>query len=216
MCMASAPSGGDGGAAERQRQKEARINSTVNAIRGVFSDPANEERFNEIRDSSFNFLDKDRERQLTEAQRKAKFALSRTGGIGGSQQNDVNSEIQRLNDEAIINIGLQADQQEQLAREADKASEQNLIGRANQGENQANLVADANNSLQTNLNQARINSQNLQLGDLFAGAGNLFANIDRTAGLREGDDRFRGIVNQQGNLGTFFNNPGRSGRLIKF
>lgn len=201
MCL---PSGGgsvgDGGAAAAEAARKARIAETVNKINNVFSDPDRDSIFTGIKEDAQNRFEPDLQRDFEDSQRETKFALSRRGLLGGSQQVESESENDRRFDEGALNIATLSDNAVQDAKSQDERNRLNLINRANAGENQGSIVTDALNSINVSSDLAKTNLANEQLGNFFQGAGNLFTDANTVIGQNQAKNKIGSIFQQSGPL----------------
>lgn len=215
MCVGG---GGDGGrgqieeanrkAEKEEMERQQRVDEAQKAIRGVFGDPANQIRYQGIGDSIFDRRKAELEEQRKEANLAAKFALARSGGLGGSQQASAIDDLNRRENSAIITAANQAQSARDQAFAADANLEDALLRRAATGEDQSALIDDATRMQVVNAADANNRFRDQRLGDVFSGAENLFRAGRSGFDRQTGENRFKQLLGEDvDDAGPFFN-PG--------
>lgn len=183
--------GGNNAANEANRQEAARqraITGTQARVNAVFDAPQREADIGDfmaaLRERSMSELD----RQKADADRELRFALARSGQIGGSTQVDQN---RRFSDDYARNL-LKLERGVQSAggnlRAADQESRARLIGLATQGLDATTGAAQAAASLRSNLDSARSTDLVNGVGDAF-GTWTKYFEASRDAAARRRADR---------------------------
>src|SRR5690242_6662878 len=148
--------GGGGGNAQQQAQeqeaeRQRQIAATSAQINALFNDPSRQAQYNQLASDTTKYYTDDLNRQNAIAGRKLKFALARSGLIGGSQQA---AEGQQLSDDYTKGL-LTASRKGQGAaadlRSADEATRMQLLGMAESGADMSTLSSNATSSLLSNL-----------------------------------------------------------------
>lgn len=213
MCTSG---GGDGGrgaaeeanreAEEKERLRQERIAQTQTAINSTFDNPMLAKQRASIADSIFEDRARRLQQQETDALRRAKFALARTGGLGGSQQLSAEDKIQDRSDQEILNSSNVATQAANRAYAEDESLRQNLLSRAAAGEDQAALLEAAATQQAVNLANAQNQFASKPLGDIFAGVESLFTGAQFGATNQIAKNRFNNLIgaDQQTDNGLFF------------
>lgn len=219
MCIGG---GGDGGrgqiekenrkAEEEEIKRQLRVDEAQEAIRGVFGDPGNQVRYQSIGDNIFNTRRAELEDQRAEANLAAKFALARSGGLGGSQQASAIDDLNRRENSAIITAANQAQSARDQAFGADANLQDTLLRRAAAGEDQSALIDDATRMQRINAADANNRFRDQQLGDIFSGAENLFKAGRSGFDRQTGENRFKQLLGEDvDDAGPFFNPGDESG-----
>ena len=219
MCIGG---GGDGGrgqieeanreAEEEEIKRQARVNEAQKAIREIFGDPGNQVRYQGIGDNIFNTRRAELEDQRAEANLAAKFALARSGGLGGSQQASAIDDLNRRENSAIITSANQAQSARDQALSADANLQDTLLRRAAAGEDQSALIDDATRMQRINAADANNRFRDQQLGDIFSGAESLFRAGRSSFDRQTGENRFKQLLGEDDDLGPFFNPGNESGK----
>ncbi len=179
--------GGGGGdpAAESRRQEEerqARIKAATDEINNIFA--------NKVKDASGNWVDGDPansrdtlyadqrstvydlnkaevDRQAQDAERSNRFALARTGLLGGSVDVDSNAELNRRTNEGLLRAGGIADQSAADLKAADEKTRSNLISMAQSGIDTGSASTMALNGLKVNADSVAQQRSGSSIGSLF-------------------------------------------------
>jgi len=150
--------GGDSGAEEareRQRAKEAKIRSGIEAVNALFGTEEREQQYGEYRQNVFDLNKTSLDRSYEDAQRQLSFGLARNS-LGGSsisaykkskQLEDYNENIQRVND--------LSDSSMNVLKVGDERTRQNLVSSVQTGLDQTNAVNQALTNMQLNYDRAK-------------------------------------------------------------
>lgn len=168
-----------------QKEREA---STISNVQDFFFDDLNEQRGDAVQQGSFE--------------------LSRRGGLGGSQELDFLTNLQKKEDRARLDIGNTALDAKNNLIQQDAALKANLINQANQDFSTDILTSDFVNNLGQGLEQAQDTGRLTQFDPFFQFAGNLFSEN----ALIRGDELGRGRADKA--LSFFSANPSRSSGSI--
>lgn len=141
--------------------------------------------------------------QRDTAGRQTKFSLARRGVRGGSSDLDVQGDMLRRYNEAVLNISNRADAAGTTLRSQDEQTRLGLIDRVNAGMSGSGAVGSAIEQLQTNADDVRANANAQSLGEVFGG----YANYNQGEAAQRGRERAYGDY-----YGTYYNPRSYSGR----
>lgn len=150
---------------EQQRQQS--IGLTQAAINRVFDSPGREA---EIQDYVGALREKglmDLDEQKADTDRALKFALARGGLIGGSTQNDQQSDLSRAYQKGVLDIENSAQGAGADLRTADQDARARLISLATQGLDTTTAATQAAAAMRSNLESGRSTAMAKGIGDTF-------------------------------------------------
>lgn len=150
---------------ERERQQQ--ISASTARINQIFSDPARQAQYDKLASDTAAFYQTDIDRQNAEATRKAKFALARSGNIGGSVQADRARDLGQDYDKAVIQAQQRGQQAKASLMGEDESTKQSLIAMAQAGLDTTTAGSQAASALRSNLQAGQANATAQGLGDLF-------------------------------------------------
>lgn len=146
MCVGSAPKGGDGGAAAREAERQAKITEGYNTIQGVFGS-FDDDFYNQRSNSYLEYANPQLEQQFADAQKALEFALSRNGRLDSSVAAEQRAKLlEDFNKQktAIADRGMQYANQ---ARSSVEGSRADLISLNSNLANPQQIAQEANNRL---------------------------------------------------------------------
>lgn len=168
--MGGGGGGGDGGAGaarQQEAERQARIRAATDAINATFNNSGRESLYDNQRGAVFDLNRMEVDRQATDAERANRFALARTGLMGGSAQIDSVADINRRTNEGLMRAGGIADQAAADLRTADEQARANLISLAQSGIDTGTAASQALNSLRVNNANASSARAGATVGGLF-------------------------------------------------
>ena len=135
----------------------------------VDGDPSNsrDRLYQQQRQAVFDINRMDVDRQAAEAERTNRFALARTGLLGGSAAIDSNAEINRRTNEGLMRAGGIADASAAELKAQDERTRANLISMAQSGIDTGSAATMAAQGLQANAEQAASARGGATIGSLF-------------------------------------------------
>lgn len=177
-------------AAEAQRQ--AAIQATQRRVEGIFSAPEREADIQKFLGATRDYYRSDADRQQAEAARNVRFALARTGQVGGSYDVDTNRNLQETYLRGLLEADRRAQSAAQGLRAADQDAKQRLFGLAQAGLDTTTASQNAAQALRLNLGQSTVDAREGALGDLFSSFGDVYK---RSTEQREQQRAQRDIYN---------------------
>ena len=206
MCRSKKGGGGDGGAAQREAQRQARIASgtdAVNKLFGIGDDSAKAQRdglYGTVGTDTRNYYAGQLEEDREAARRALDFQKARTGGYGSSQGIDLDSEFQKRYDRGLLDVGNRADSASSGMRTSDEQARLGLISKVASGIDQGSAVSSAMSQLQTNLENARNQGMQGRMANVFSDLIGGFTNGQGVAGANAAKQQY-----EKNPLGNFQN-----------
>lgn len=171
-------------AEQAESERQARINSNVAGINSTFD--SREPQYNQFGDALRERLNEGVNLQRQNAERKTKFSLARGGLIGGSQQRDAATTLNREGRDATLAAERQVRSGVSNLRSADEDSRARMIALAQSGNNIGNPASQTASMLRANLGTAEGANSIANLGDLFAGTATTYRAQQDAAERRRG------------------------------
>lgn len=123
--------------------------------------------YQEQRQAVFDLNKRDVDRQAEEAERANRFALARSGLMGGSVNIDSVADINRRTNEGLLKAGGLADAAQAELKQADEQTRANLISMAQSGIDTGSAAKLAMEGLKANAQTAQGQRAGATIGDLF-------------------------------------------------
>lgn len=191
--------------AARRSAEEARRADAVNRINSFYNSDARQQGYDSVRNSSLQAAMDEIARNKADAERNARFNLSRTGLYGGSTDLAAGGDIADAYSRSILQANQYADNKVAALRSQDDAMRANLIDRVNAGLDADSALSTANQSMMNYRNEALTAPQSSVLNNLFAGLGNAAQGFQygRAAANPYGALADQSPVNSVGLAGTY-------------
>jgi hypothetical protein len=172
-----------------QRLADEAKNRGRTSVNLLFNDPekkaAREAMYTQQRDAAFNlnkgFLDEDTGRQ----RQQQRFAALERGVLGGSNDIEQQSDIDRVYRQGVLDIGTRADQMRNDWRGNDEATRLNLLSMIDSGTDETTAIDSGLRQLDAARSRAAGDSMGRFIGNLFGDAG---ATYDRWRERQGADD----------------------------
>lgn len=190
-------------AARMEQERQARIAETQGKINTVFDNP---DRAREIADyvsAIRDYQSGELNRQKGDTDRQLKFALARTGQIGGSTQRDQQQRFAEDYGRASLGVEQQAQGAGARLQSADQDARARLITLATSGLDATTAAQQASQAMRSNLEGARSDALGQSLGDMFAGVGKYVTSVNDAAAMRRAN-RDAGMQLYQPSAATSF------------
>jgi hypothetical protein len=169
---------------EQDRQR--RIAEATSAINDIFNTANREALYDEQKQSVTDLNAKSAQEQYEEAQRANKFALARSGLLGGSADVDSNADLQqRLNEGLVKAVGL-GDAAASNLQKADESTKSSLLSMAQSGIDTGTAQSMALNNLNANYQSALGANAGSALSGLFADMSQAYLNNQINQALQKG------------------------------
>jgi hypothetical protein len=164
--------GGGGDKAQKQAaaddaKRQADIDASIAGINKIYDSPDRQKQYDQLTADTTKYYTDDVNRQEAVEARKQKFALARSGLIGGSEQAYQGKVLGQDYDKALIAATRKGNEAGANLRSSDESTRQNLIGMAEAGLDAGTAANQATRSLQGNLLNSESSAQADSLGNLF-------------------------------------------------
>ncbi|WAW09892.1 hypothetical protein NB640_11830 [Oxalobacter vibrioformis] len=167
--------GGSSKSAEKmEKQRQARIAAAVDAINSIFAQSDRDKLYDEQKDVIYDINSRDVERQYENAERSNRFGLARNGLLGGSVDIDSNAELQRKNNEGLMQATGLADSAAANLKLQDERNRQSLISMAQSDIGSGTAQSLAQQSLANAADNAYADRATASIGSLFDDMGQAY------------------------------------------
>ena len=203
-CGGGGGGGGDGGAAEREAQRQARIQQATDAVNklfGIGDDSAKTARdsiYSTLGSDTSNYFNSQLEEDKEDARRQLEFHKARTGLFGSSSGTDLDNKFQQSYDRGLLDIANRSDSASAAMKTSDEQARLGLLGKITSGIDQESAVSSALSQLQTNAENSKNQAMTGRMANVFA---------DLVAGLNTGQYNAGAAAAKQqygGNLGNYY------------
>lgn len=194
--MCKAPKGGDGGAAAREAERQAKITEGYNTIQNVFGG-FNDDFYNSRGTAYTEFAQPQLDDQYEEAVKQLTFALSRNGRLDSSTAGEEQKKLQKQYDQQKLSLSDKSLQYGNDARSAVERSRSDLVAMNSNLANPQTIATEA---------QARLSG--LQAMPTFSPLAPLFTNAAESLGTQADLER---RSQSRYNTGLFTPSPVSSG-----
>jgi len=181
--------GGNDAAKQAQRAEEQRqrnIQDSTAKVNAVFNDPSRTAQYDQLARDTTAFYRTDLDRQKAQTDRSLKFALARSGQIGGSVQADQNRKVGEDYLKGVIEATRRGSAAGADLRAQDETSRANLIGMAQNGLDATTAASNAAAALRSNLQSGQATATANSFGDAFGDFANIYRQSQDAAALRNG------------------------------
>ncbi len=137
-----------------------------------------------------DFQTRELDEQLGQTAIRLKDELARRGHIGGSQQVDQEAELRRLNDNALLDIGNQANQARLAFRNDKSRALSNAVAQINADVDASTAINQALSQTNLAAQQAEETAKGQNLGDVFARLSYLYGLQQQGAGRRAAEQQY--------------------------
>jgi len=186
-----------------EQQRRTNIANTTARINDAYRNPQREADIAGFLDATRQFYRGDLDRQHQATQRGLKFALARSGLIGGSVAADQGRTMGEDYQRGILQADRLAQGHANDLRNADEQTRMNLISMAQNGIDDAGAGMQAAQLMQANLAGAQSQLKANTLGDVFGGFGTLIKHSRDAAESRRANRDFYNL---------FYGSPSTRGR----
>lgn len=166
--------GGSNSAEKMERQRQARIAEAIDVINSIFAQSDRDVLYNDQKSVIYDLNSREVERQYENAERTNRFGLARNGLLGGSVDIDSNAELQRKNNEGLMQATGLADTAATNLKLQDEKSRQSLISMAQSDIGSGTAQNLAQQSLANAADNAYAERATAGIGSLFDDAGRAY------------------------------------------
>ena len=164
--------------AQRDAQREedrrrAETQRNTQAANAVFDSPERQAQYNDYYDATRTLGMQDLDKQKSNADRQAKFALARNGQTGGSRARDVGTNLGEDYIKGLLTVDQRALASKSDLMAADNASRQNILSMVMSGMDLTTANSNAASALRSNLASSESTRLAGGLGDIFGGVSDI-------------------------------------------
>lgn len=173
-------------AAGMEAQRQTKLDETRSVINRAFDSPQRQQQYADYATAMREYMGGELVRQKRDAARNLKFALAKSGQVGGSQQvagnQRLGEEFQRgaLENERRVQGGVAS------LKGADELARNNLLQLADTGIGLTDATRRASTVLSSNLGNANASQLERGMGDVFADTSAAYKAINERAAQRRG------------------------------
>lgn len=175
-------------AQERQRQEA--IRSGTERVRSTFAAPGRQAEIGEFVDATRGLMTNELNRQQRQAVRGNRFALARSGQLGGSLQVDRNRRLDTDYTRGLQDVERRAQGAGADLRAADEDAQARLIGLVQGGLDATTAATQAAQSMRSNLAAGQAGRSVNDIGNAFGGFADFFQQSRDSAARRRADRQF--------------------------
>jgi hypothetical protein len=175
-------------AQERQRQEA--IRSGTERVRSTFASPERQAQIGEFVNATRSLLTGELNKQQGQAVRGNKFALARSGQLGGSLQVDRSRQLGETYGRGLLEAERRAQSAGADLRGADEDAQARLIGLVQGGLDATTAAQQAAQSMRSNLAAGSATRSVNDLGNVFGSFGDYFQQSRDAAARRRADQQF--------------------------
>lgn len=173
-------------AAQMEAQRQAQIRATTRRINEAFSDPRREAAIQDFLGARRQLYELDLTKEKATADRNLKFAMAKSGQVGGSLNRDFGYDLGEAFQKGLIDVERNAQADAASLRDADQQARLTLTSMAQSGLDATTAQQNADSALRNNLLASRSQIQANTLGGLFSGFSDLYKRAKEDAEYRRG------------------------------
>lgn len=185
--MGSSSNSGQRAAEQAERERQAQISATQARVNQIFDSPERAAQRAEFGTALRDLFNQDLQRQKGVADRDLRFALARSGQIGGSRQIDAGRTMGEEYQRGVLEAERRAQGGVADLMSRDEQSRLQLAGLAQSGTNVTAAAQQAAGALRANLESASADARAGGLGDLFGSVAEYKRASDTAAEKRRAD-----------------------------
>jgi len=175
-------------AQERERQQA--IRAGTERVRGIFSAPERQAQIGEFVNATRGLMTNELNRQQRQAVRGNRFALARSGQLGGSLQVDRNRRLDTDYTRGLQDVERRAQGAGADLRGADEDAQARLIGLVQGGLDTTTAATQAAQAMRSNLAAGQAGRSVNDIGNAFGGFADFFQQSRDAAARRRADQQF--------------------------
>jgi len=190
MGMSSGSNKAQREAEAQEKQRQDAIRSGTERVRSTFASPEREAQIGDFVKATRSILTNELNRQQKESTRGAKFALARSGQLGGSLQADKTRGLGEAYGRGILEAERRAQGAGADLRGADEDAQARLIGLVQGGLDSTSAASQAAQAMRSNLAAGQATRNVSDLGNAFGGFSDFFQQSRDAAARRRADAQY--------------------------
>jgi hypothetical protein len=171
----------------QERERQAAIRAGTERVRSTFSAPGRQAEIGEFVDATRNLLTGELNRQQREATRGNRFALARSGQLGGSLQADRSRRLGEAYGRGLLDVERRAQGAGADLRAADEDAQARLIGLVQGGLDATTAATQAAQSMRSSLAAGQAGRNVNDIGNAFGSFADFFQQSRDAAARRRAD-----------------------------
>lgn len=175
-------------AQERERQQA--IRAGTERVRSTFAAPGRQAEIGEFVDATRTLMTGELNRQQRQATRGNRFALARSGQLGGSLQADRTRQLGETYGRGLLDVERRAQGSGAELRGADEDAQARLIGLVQGGLDTTTAATQAAQAMRSNLAAGQAGRSVNDIGNAFGGFADFFQQSRDAAARRRADQQF--------------------------
>ncbi|MFC4727150.1 hypothetical protein [Coralloluteibacterium thermophilus] len=198
--------------AERaEADRRAAIAAATNQVNNIFGSPQREADLQDYLGAVRETYRTDLDRQKADADRESRFAMARSGLIGGSADIDLNRRVADNYTRGVLNAEQAAQRQVANLRSQDQQAKLNLLQMVQSGMDATTAARNASESLRVNLAGARADQNMGAVDNAFGQLSGVWQDSKNRANERRKDSLFGQTYFTPGQWGALTPAPGFKG-----
>ncbi len=177
-------------AARLEAERQAQIRRTSAEVERLYGSPERQQQYRDLYTSTRDLGMLDLNRQKTDADRNARFALARGGLTGGSRAVDVGARLGREYTDGLLDVDRRAQASMADLMAADQQSKNNLLALTQSGLDLTTATQNAASAMSANLQSGQATRLAGGLGDIFGTAADLKKSSDEERIRRQAEQRY--------------------------
>lgn len=181
--------------AQRDAQREedrrrAEISRNTQQANAVFDSPERQAQYNDFYDATRTLGMQDLDKQKSNADRQAKFALARSGQTGSSRARDVGTQLGEDYIKGLLTVDQRALGSKSDLMAADNDARQNVLSMVMSGMDLTTANSNAAAAMRSNLESGKATRLAGGLGDLFGGVSQIAQKSDEERIRRQAERNY--------------------------
>lgn len=185
--------GNDNAQRDAQREEDRRraeITRNTQQANAVFDSPERQSQYEDFYGATRQLGMQDLDKQKSNADRQAKFALARSGQTGGSRARDVGTQLGEDYIKGLLTVDQRALGAKSDLMAADNDARQNVLSMVMSGMDLTTANSNAASALRSNLNAGEATRMAGGLGDLFGGVSQIAQKSDEERIRRQAERNY--------------------------
>ena len=177
-------------AQREENRRRAEITRNTQQANAIFDSPERQAQYDDFYGATRELGMQDLDKQKSNADRQAKFALARSGQTGGSRARDVGTSLGEDYIKGLLTVDQRALAGKSDLMAADNASRQNVLSMVMSGMDLTTANSNAASALRSNLEAGKSTRLAGGLGDLFGGVSTLAQKSDEERIRRQAERNY--------------------------
>lgn len=190
MCFGGGSNRAEREARAEEERRQAAIRAGTGRVQAIFNSPEREQGIADFITATRGLLNNEVNRQQRDATRQNRFALARSGQVGGSLQADRTRRLGETYGRALLETERRAQAAGADIRAADADAQSRMIGLVQGGLDATTAASQSAAAMRNNLSAGAAQRNADSLGNLFGGFSDYFQQSRDAAARRRADAQF--------------------------